>query len=122
LLQRCYNSPPLLHSNPNLLSGLFCYPTQVHTPISKKVSSHSLLEIVTKFISYFFYYWRWPSYNEGSLLLFCKFLFSYLFYCINYCCCLYSLLVLLFLPFYFCNLFFHLPIHCPLLHNGQIFF
>jgi hypothetical protein len=125
LLQRCYDCPLLLHSNLSLLSGLFLKiycPTQVHTFVSKRVSSHSFLEIAMKFNSCFFDCWRWPSYNEGSSLLFCKFPFSYLFYCIHCYCCFYSLLVLLFLPFYFLNIFCHLPIHCLSLHNGQVLF
>jgi len=106
LLQRCCNCFPFLHLNLSLLLSLFlkiyCL-TQVHTYISKRVNSHSFFKIAMKFISCFFYYCRWPSYNEGSSLLSCKFPFNRLFYH-NHCYCyLYSLLVLLLLPSCFSN-------------------
>jgi len=72
LLQRCYNCSPFLHLSPSLLLGLFmkiCCPTQVHTFVSKRVSSHSIFEIIVKFIFCFFDYCKWSSYNECCCLV-----------------------------------------------------
>jgi len=62
-----------------------CYFTKIHTLVSKKVSSQTCLEIVVKYVSWFFNYWRWPSCNEIGYLLFYKFSFDQSFNYSQHC-------------------------------------
>ncbi len=73
LLQGCCNFLSGLHSSLGSLLGLFLYRccwTKVHTPIFRRVSLYTHLEIAVKSISYLFNCWGWPSYNEIGPLLF----------------------------------------------------
>ncbi len=103
-LARILNSFFCLHSSPSSLLGLFLclyHWTKVHTYVSKRVKLHTLLEIMVKFVSYFFKYCGWPSSNEIGLL-FCKFHFSQSFNWSQCCKCIFCLFFIFpFLPFVF---------------------
>jgi hypothetical protein len=76
LLQGCCNFPSGSHLSQGSLLSMFshmCYWTKIHTHVSNRVSLHTYLEIVVKFVSYLSNYWGWPSYNEIDSFLFLSF-------------------------------------------------